>query len=62
MIEIDCPESCPYLQRGRRRELDQTYSRHLDSLGPEQQQNAVRVLSEHERVVSLLEALVAEER
>lgn len=62
MIEIGCPESCPYLQRGRRRELDQTYSRHLDSLEPEQRKKAVRVLSEHETVVSLLELLVAEER
>ncbi len=62
VIEIHCPESCEYLQSGRRREIGQAYSRHLSFSDPTRGARHMHVLSEHEDVIAHLEFLIAEQR
>jgi len=62
VLEIDCPESCQYLQAGRSYEAKQESTRHLHSRDPKVEQARARVLDHFEPQVVRLEYLVAEER
>jgi hypothetical protein len=62
ILEIDCPESCQYLQQGRSHEVQLESARHLRTSDPMKQQMRVRVLSRFEPVVGHLEYVLAKER
>ena len=62
ILEIDCPESCQYLQVGRSHEVRLESARHLRTSDPVKQRMRVRVLSRFEPVVGHLEYVLAEER
>ena len=62
ILEIDCPESCPYLKAGRSHEVQLESARHLRTSDPMKQQMRARVLSRFEPVVAHLEYVLAEER
>jgi len=62
ILEIDCPESCAYLQAGRTREARQGYARHLRPSDPAKAQRYQQVLTELEEVVTSLESAIADAR
>lgn len=62
ILEIDCPESCEYLQIGRSHEAALENSRHLRPSDPIRQQMYSRVLRHFAGVISHLEYVVAQER
>jgi hypothetical protein len=62
ILEIDCPETCQYLQIGRSHEASQEGARHLWRADPMKQGKYDRVLSEFPEVVSRLQFRLAEER
>ena len=62
ILEINCPESCQYLQVGRSHEVQLESARHLRTSDPMKQKMRVRVLSRFEPVVGHLEYVLAEER
>ncbi len=61
VLEINCPESCGYLQAGREREMKDYAKRvrGMDSSGLEKRQ---RLLTEHQNVLAQIEYLFARER
>jgi hypothetical protein len=62
MLEIDCPESCDYLKRGRERESEQEYRRFLRTADESTRQKYFGVLSRLEEIVVYLEVPIAEAR
>jgi len=62
ILEIDCPESCPFLQAGRSHEVAVEAARHLRPADPLKQQLAARVLNRFDQEVAHLEYVLAEER
>lgn len=62
ILEIDCPESCEFLQVGRNHESQSQRVRHLFSADPATMEKRRRVYAEYRDVVLHLEALLAEER
>jgi hypothetical protein len=61
ILEIDCPETCEYLQVGRTHEV-QDYYRHLLGGSSVQKEKHRRVLDSHQHVIAHLEGSLAEER
>jgi len=61
VLEIDCPESCPYLKAGRQRDSED-YARHLRSLGHAVQERNQRILRDSQNVVAHLEYTLSRER
>jgi hypothetical protein len=61
ILEIDCPESCEYLQTGRVYETRE-YVRHLRSAAPQKQEKHRRILDAHADVVAHMEKSLAKER
>jgi hypothetical protein len=62
VLEIDCPESCQYLQAGRERESVQEGSRHFRIHSQLEQERLSRVLENHEPVLAELQMAIAAER
>jgi hypothetical protein len=62
ILEIDCPESCGYLQVGREREAGQEGLRHYRASDPFEQEKRARVLGEFGFVISDLQTTIASER
>lgn len=61
VLEIDCPESCVYLNAGRERD-SADYSRRLSGLSGETQEKAIRALDAHADVIEHLEYAIGRER
>jgi hypothetical protein len=61
VLEIDCPETCQYLQSGREHELE-LYRRHLYTPDPANQQKQERVFGKFTHFLSRVEYTLAEER
>jgi hypothetical protein len=61
VLEINCPETCQFLQTGRTHELE-LYQRFSHSSDPMKEQKLQRVFSELNRFVSYVEYSLAEER
>ena len=62
ILEIDCPESCPYLRVGRWHEMASENARHLRTEDPVKQQAQARVLDRFDREIMHLEYILARER
>ena len=62
ILEIDCPESCPFLQAGRSHEVAVEAARHLRPADPLKQQFQARVLNRFDQEIAHLEYVLAEER
>jgi len=62
ILEIDCPESCGYLQAGREREAGQEGLRHYRTSDPFEQEKRARVLGEFDFVITDLQTTIASER
>jgi len=61
ILEIDCPQDCPYLKTGRGHDAALEHARHL-LRHPDRQQRWARVLRDFLPVVTRLEAVLAEAR
>ncbi len=61
VLEIDCPESCAYLNAGREHESED-YRKLLQSMDPVAQERSRRVLSDHQEVIAHLEHTLSRER
>jgi hypothetical protein len=61
VLEIDCPESCPYLKAGRERDAED-YTRRLRNLDATAQERNKRVFQDHREVVAHLEYALSRER
>ncbi len=61
VLEIDCPESCGYLNVGRERDAED-FARRLHSLDTVASERNQRVLQDHDDVVAHLEISIARER
>jgi hypothetical protein len=61
VLEIDCPENCPYLIAGRAREMED-YSRRIGSLNITDHERNSRVFKDHQDVIARLEYAIARER
>ncbi len=61
VLEIDCPESCEYLRSGRERETAD-YAKRLRSMDESARERNLKVLMNHQNVVSHLEHTLARER
>lgn len=61
VLEIDCPESCPFLKAGRERELED-YGKRIRSLDQKAQERSRRVLVDHQDAVAYLEHAISRER
>jgi hypothetical protein len=61
VLEIDCPETCPYLIAGREREVAD-YARRIRALDPKDHDRNSRVLQDHQDVIAQLEYAIARER
>jgi len=61
VLEIDCPETCPYLIAGRAREVAD-YSRRIGTLDPRDHDRNSRVFRDHQDVIARLEYTIARER
>ncbi|MBN2242394.1 MAG: hypothetical protein JW793_06865 [Acidobacteria bacterium] len=61
VLELDCPETCQYLQSGREHESAE-FGRRLRSLDPKQQEKSRRILAENKDVVAHLEYAIAQQR
>ncbi len=62
MLEIDCPESCVYLQVGRDREAKLESARFYSSADPLEQQKRARVAAEFVPVLADLHTVIFHER
>ncbi len=62
ILEIDCPESCEYLQIGRSFESRAQRLRHLYTDDPVKLEKRRRVYTEFQSVVADIESLLADER
>ncbi len=62
MIEIDCPESCPYLEVGRAHEIGQQHLRYLRSAEAHERERYLRAVSSHESVLAHLQLIIGETR
>lgn len=62
ILEIDCPESCEYLQVGRAHEAQLENTRHLLTHDPLERQNRARILDQFHDVIGHLEYMLAVER
>lgn len=62
ILEIDCPESCQYLQVGRAHEARHESARHLATSDPRKQEVRARILEHFEGVVGQLEYRIAQQR
>ncbi len=61
VLELDCPESCPYLISGRERE-SADFGKLLQSQDTFQRDKNRRILSEHQHVIAHLEYTIAQNR
>jgi hypothetical protein len=61
MLEIDCPESCEYLKSGRQHETAD-YGRRLRGMDEAARERNIRVLTNHQDVISHLEYALSRER
>ena len=61
MLEIDCPENCPYLIAGRERDIAD-YSRRIGRLNVGDHERNSRVFKDHQDVIAQLEYAIARER
>jgi hypothetical protein len=61
VLEIDCPENCPYLVAGREREVAD-YARRMRSLDPKARERTSRMLQDHQDVIAHIEYTIAQER
>jgi hypothetical protein len=61
VLEIDCPETCRYLEMGRSHEVKE-YFRYLRSTEPGKAEARERIVSENEAVIAHIEAALAQER
>jgi len=61
VLEIDCPESCPYLIAGRKRDVAD-YARRISTLDPRDHDRNGRVFQDHQDVIAQLEYMIARER
>ncbi len=62
ILEIDCPESCEYLQVGRDHESRVQRTRHLFTADPAKLEKRRRVFTEYQGLVAHVESTLAEER
>ena len=62
MLEIDCPESCEFLQTGRNHESRSQRMRHLHTSDPLKLEKRRRVYSDYQALVAHIETFLAEER
>jgi hypothetical protein len=62
ILEIDCPESCEYLQVGRAHEAALENARHLMSSDPQKQQKRARIIDRFHLVIAHLEYVIGRER
>ena len=61
VLEIDCPESCPYLIAGRKKEVED-YAKRIRSLDPAVRERNQRIFQDHQDVIARLEYALAGER
>jgi hypothetical protein len=61
VLEIDCPEICPYLIAGREREVAD-YARRMRSLDPKARERNSMILQDHQDAIAHLEYTIAHER
>ena len=61
VLEIDCPETCPYLIAGREREVAD-YARRIGTLDPRDHDRNSRVFHDHQDAIAHLEYTIARER
>jgi len=62
VLEIDCPESCEFLQVGRDHESRSQRMRHLLSADPVKLEKRRRVYTEYRSLVAHVESMLADER
>ena len=62
ILEIDCPESCEYLQVGRAHEAALENERHLRTADPKKQQKRARIIDRFHGVIAHLEYVIGRER
>jgi uncharacterized membrane protein YccC len=62
VLEIDCPESCEFLQTGRNHESHSQRMRHLYTSDPLKLEKRRRVYSNYQALVAHVETFLAEER
>ena len=62
ILEIDCPESCEYLQAGRDHELSQEAARHHRTSDPIKQRKHERVIYQFHHFVDHVEYFIGKER
>jgi hypothetical protein len=61
VLELDCPESCGYLQSGREKESED-FKKRISRLGPDAFQKTQRIITEQQNTVARLEYVLAHER
>jgi hypothetical protein len=61
VLEIACPENCPYLIAGREREAAD-YARRMRSLDSSARERTSRMLQDHQDVIAHIEYTIAQER
>jgi len=61
VLEIDCPENCPYLVAGREKDIAD-YSRRIGRLNVSDHERNGRVFKDHQDVIAQLEYAIARER
>ena len=61
VLEIDCPETCPFLKAGRDREAEE-FGKRVSKLNETAKDRSRRVLLEHQDAVAYLEYTIAYER
>jgi hypothetical protein len=62
VLEIDCPESCEFLQTGRNHESHSQRMRHLFTPDPHKQEKRRRVYTDYQALVADIETFLAGER
>jgi len=62
VLEIDCPESCEFLQTGRSHESHSQRMRHLFTSDPLKLEKRRRVYNDYQALVADVEVFLAEER
>jgi hypothetical protein len=61
VFEISCPESCNYLQLGRKREIED-YQKRIQKMDFANREKYRRVISQHQDVIAHLEYTISQER
>jgi hypothetical protein len=61
VLEIFCPESCGYLQEGRKRDIED-YQKRVQKMDPSGQEKYRSVISRHQDVIAHLEYAISRER